>query len=152
MASSAWATYNTSRKYMLDGTIDFDTNSFSMALFTSASNCNDATIAPIYATLTNEVANANGYTTGGVALSTPTVTVSTVTTTYSIGNGVFTASGGSITCRYAVIYVNATVNTIVKPLVCYTLLDTTPADVVINNGATLTIQINVAGVFTLTGM
>jgi hypothetical protein len=53
--------------------------------------------------------------------------------------------------RYAVIYVDATVNSIVKPLLCVSLLDTAPANVTATNGNTLTVAINASGVFTLTG-
>lgn len=153
MASNPWMTYNTVREYMLDGTLDFNSDTFYMALFTNGSNCNDPTlVSPIYGSLTNEVANTNGYTTGGFLLTSPTLSVVGAVTTWTVGNGVWTATGGPFTCRYAVIYVLGTVNTIVNPLVCFTTLDNTPLDVVVNAGSTLTVQINASGVFTLTGM
>jgi hypothetical protein len=50
-----------------------------------------------------------------------------------------------------VIYADATLNSIVKPLLCVSLLDTAPANVTATNGNTLTIAINASGVFTLSG-
>jgi hypothetical protein len=56
---------------------------------------------------------------------------------------VWTASGGSITARFAVIYeVSGTV-------LCYCLLDSTPADETATNGNTLTVTPNASGIFTL---
>lgn len=123
-----------------------------MALFLSTSNCETLSVGTgVYGDLTNEHSNANGYTTGGIALTGETWTNSGGTTTFDCDNVVWTASGGSIVCRFAVIYCNATVNSIVKPLLCVSLLDTTPANVTATDGNTLTIAINASGVFTLSG-
>jgi hypothetical protein len=43
------------------------------------------------------------------------------------------------------------VNSIVKPLICVSLLDTAPANVTATDTNTLTIAINASGVFTLSG-
>jgi hypothetical protein len=154
MAAGAWKVYDFAKKYFADGTHDLDNTSlgYSMALFLSTSNCNTlSTGTGVYGDLTNEHANANGYTTGGIALTGETWTRSTSTLTFDCDNVVWTASGGSITARFAVIYVNATVNSIVKPLLCVSLLDTTPADVTATTGNTLTVAIHASGVLTLTG-
>lgn len=124
---------------MLNGTFDLDTDSFKMALFLSTSNIGSGSTT--YAGLTNEHANANGYTTGGKAL-TPSLT-GTTTVTWDVDDQTWTASGGSITARYAVIY------EVSGNVVCYCLLDSTPADVTATDGNTLTVQINASGVFTL---
>lgn len=153
MASGKFKVYDLAKKYLADGTFNLSlTTNWKMALFQSTSNCNTLSVGTaVYGDLTNEVANANGYTTGGVALSGITWTNVAGTITFNVTSPVFTASGGSITARFAVIYENATLNTIVKPLLCVCLLDTTPADVVATSGNTLTIQINASGVFTLSG-
>ena len=52
------------------------------------------------------------------------------------GNASWTASGGSIVARWLVIYVDATVNSIVKPILGYFLMDNTPADYTIASGDT----------------
>ena len=153
MAAGKWKVYEQAKVRMGNLTaVDFtSTSNWNMALFLSTSNANTLSVNSVYADLTNEVANANGYTTGGVNITGQTWTNASGTITFTMSNGVWTASGGSITARFAVIYKNATVNSIVKPLLCVCLLDTTPADVTATTGNTLTIAINASGVFTLSG-
>lgn len=152
MAAGKWKLYETAVEYLADGTHDLDdTTNWKMALFLSAGNANTLSVGTsVYGDLTSEHANANGYTTGGVALTNFAWTHSGSVATLDCDNAVWTASGGSIVARYAVIYRNATVNSIVKPLLCVCLLDTTPGDVTATDGNTLTIAINASGVFTLT--
>jgi hypothetical protein len=135
-AAGKWKLYESAIEYLADGTHDLDdTANWKMALFLSTSNCNTlSTGTGVYGDLTNEHANGNGY-----------------TTTFDCDNGVWTASTGSIVARFAVIYRNATVNTIVKPLLCVSLLDTAPANVTATDGNTFTVAINASGVLTLTG-
>lgn len=141
MAAGAWTFTNGGRTSLLDGTFDLDTDSFKIALFLSTSNIGAASTT--YAGLTNEVASAFGYTTGGIAITlalTGTTSVKVTTAT----SMVWTASGGSITARYAVIY------EVGGNVLCYCLLDSTPADVTATDGNTLTITPSVSGLFTLT--
>ena len=147
MAADAWVKYNTFPEFMADGTIDLDGDTFNMQLHTSSytpSVDGDSVLADV----DNEVASANGYTTGGYAVA-ATWTRSTSTVTFDCADGVWTASGGSIVARYAII-VDLTAAS--DPLVCYSLLDNTPADVTVTDGNTLTVGIHASGVFTLTGM
>jgi len=58
---------------------------------------------------------------------------------------VWTASGGSITARYAVIY-----NSTTGGLIGYSLLDNSPADVTATTGNTFTVSPNASGIFDLT--
>lgn len=140
MAAGTWTFTNGGRTKLLDGTFDIDTDSWKIALFLSTSNIGAASTT--YAGVTNEVANTFGYTTGGIAITltlsgTTTVTVTTATSM------VWTASGGSITARFAVIY------EVGGNVLCYCLLDSTPADVTATDGNTLTITMNASGTFTL---
>lgn len=155
MAAGKWKIYDVSKKYIGDGTLDLDdTTNWKGALFLSTSNANTLSLAtPTYGNLTNEHANANGYTTGGVALSGITFTRSGGTVTFDCSDLApgWTASGGSIIYRFGVIYKDATVNSVVKPLLCVAVADTTPADVTTTNGNTLTWTMNASGVFTLSG-
>lgn len=154
MAAGKWKLYDTAKLYLADGTFDMDNAGLglTMALFLSTSNCNTlGGTNDVYGDLTNEHANGNGYTTGGIALTGETWLNSSGTITFDCDNVVWTASGGSIVARFAVIYCNATVNSIVKPLLCVSLLDTTPANVTATDTNTLTVQINASGVFTLSG-
>ena len=68
MAATAWSFYNSFREYLGEGDFDLSGTSvgFKMALHTSAASAlvNTATLST-QASLANEVANGNGYTTGG---------------------------------------------------------------------------------------
>lgn len=155
MAAGKWKVYDFAKKYIGDGTIDLDdTANWKMQLMLSTSNANTLSLGTgILGDLTNEHANANGYTTGGVALSSITWTRSAGTITFDCADLApgWTASGGSIVFRFGVIYKNATVNSIVKPLLCVCLADTAPADVTTTTGNTLSWTMNASGLFTLSG-
>jgi hypothetical protein len=112
-----------------------------LALATSASNA--ATTSVInYASLTNELSTANGYTSGGATAST-TWTNSGATSTLALSSAVvWTASGGSIVARFAVLYDNTDTN---KTIIGHFLLDATPADVTVTTGNTLTISTGTLG-------
>lgn len=139
MAAGAWTFTNGGRTKLLDGTFDIDSDSYKMALFLSTSDLGAAsTTYPA----TNEHAQANGYTTGGIAV---TLTLSG-TTTVKVDidtDPVWTASGGSIVARFACIY------EVGGNVLCYCLLDSTPADVTVTTGNTLTVAAHASGVFTL---
>jgi hypothetical protein len=140
MAASAWAFTDSGRTNLLNGTFDIDTDTWKCALFQSTSNIGASSTT--YAGLTNEVANANGYTTGGVSIILTLAGTTTVTVDIST-DPVWTASGGSITARFAVIY------EVGGNVLCYCTLDSTPADVTQTDGNTLTVAANASGVFTL---
>lgn len=141
MAAGAWTLVNSSLTNLLNGTFDIDSDTWKVALFLSTSNLGASSTT--YAGLTNEHANANGYTTGGVAV---TLTLSgTTTVTVDISTDpVWNASGGSITARFAVLY------EVGGNVLAYSLLDTTPGDVTATDGNPLTVAAHTSGVFTLT--
>lgn len=152
-AAGKWKLHNKAKLYLGDGTFDLDsTSNWKYALWLSTSNINTlSTGTGVYGDFTNEHANGNGYTTGGVAASGITWTESSGTTTFDSADPVWTASGGSIVARFGELYQNATLNTIVKPSLCVSLLDTAPANVTATDGNTLTLVINASGLFTLSG-
>jgi hypothetical protein len=141
MAAGAWTFPNGARTDLLNGTFDLDTNTFLMALFLSTSNIGSGSTT--YAALTNEHANANGYTTGGISMGSLTLSGTTTVTVDDPTDYVWTAAGGSILARYAVIYKSG------SNVLCYCLLDSTPADVTATAGNTLTVALNASGIFTL---
>ena len=140
MAASTWAFTNGGRTCLLDGTFDIDGDSWKTALFLSTSNLSASSTT--YAGLTNEHSNANGYTTGGIATTLTLAGTTTVTVDIST-DPVWTASGGSITARFGVIY------EVSGKVLVYTTLDSTPADVTATDGNTLTLAAHASGVFTL---
>lgn len=100
----------------------------------------------------NEIANGNGYTTGGATVANDAVSTATNGWKYDSDDVTWTASGGSIPAwRYAVMYVSGTLWGMVDPLIGYFVGDSTPADVpATTDGNPLTIQVNASGWFTLT--
>jgi hypothetical protein len=140
MAAGNWTFPNSARTDLLNGTFDIDTDTYKCALFLSTSNI--AAGSTTYAGLTNEHANANGYTTGGIAVTLTLAGTTTVTVDFS-ADPVWTASGGSIVARFAVVY------EVGGRVLCYALLDAAPADVTATTGNTLTVAANASGVFTL---
>jgi len=101
---------NTFKTGLMDGTFNFTSGTFYMALYTNAATLNASTTAY---TATGEVVDT-GYTAGGLALTiaqTPTVGNSGNTAYISFDNAVWS---GAITARGALIYQNGGGN----PAVC----------------------------------
>ena len=140
MAAGTWTFTNGTRTSLLNGTFDLDTDSLKVGLYLSTSNIGAASTT--IAGVTNEHAAANGYTAGGNVV-TGSLSGTTTVTFDSTDPTVWTASGGSITARFAVLY------EVSGNVVCYALLDSAPADVTATTGNTLTVTINASGVFTL---
>src|SRR3990167_7625704 len=141
MAAGSWTFPDGARTRLLNGTFDLDTDTFFMALFLSTSNIGAATTT--YAGVTNEHTAVNGYATGCISMGPLTLAGTTTVTVDDPADAVWTASGGSITARFAAIYESA------GGVLCYCLLDSTPADVTATNGNTLTVALNASGIFTL---
>src|SRR3990167_9316095 len=138
MAAGNWLFTNGGRTKLLDGTFDLDTDTFKIALFLSTSNL-DAT-STTYAALTNQHGNqgAPGYETGGAAT---TVSLSgTTTVTVDATDVSWTATGGSIQAKFAVLY------EVGGNVLAYCQLDSGGADVTVTVGNILTIQIHASGV------
>ena len=141
MPAGSWTFTNTARTKILNGQFDVDSDTFKVGLFTSSSNI--GTASTTYASLTNEVSNANGYSTGGVTVS-PLVLAGTTSVTVKFGtNPSWTATSAGITARFAVLYENS------GDVICYCLLDNAPADVTVTSGNTLTIDSTTNPIFTL---
>tara|TARA_R110002096_G_scaffold117444_1_gene254591 strand:+ start:79 stop:507 length:429 start_codon:yes stop_codon:yes gene_type:complete len=141
MAADAWVIHDRFKEYMGDNTIDMDGDAWEVRLYTSASNIATTSIGDA-TTATNEL-SGSGYTAQTVAGTWNRVTS---TVTFDSADAAYTASGGSITARFA-----AVIDTTTTPdeVVCHSLLDNTPADVTVTDGNTLTVQMNASGIFTL---
>ena len=145
-APGPWTLYNDFKASAFKKVFNLTSDTIQVALVTSASNAISATLTPAtYATITNELTTANGYTLGGANAASPTITGggATSTITFDTTDVSWTASGAGFTARAAVIYDNTATN---KDLIAFCNLDSTPADVTVAAGNTLTIQI--ANVFT----
>lgn len=137
--------YNSFREFVADGTIDLDTHTFKVMLVSSSYTFSAA--HTVKTDITNELATANGYTAGGATLGSVTWGHSGGTATFDAADTTWTASGGPITARRAVIYDDTAAS---DELVASVLLDTTPADVTATDGNTLTLQWNASGILTIT--
>lgn len=130
MPAGTWTLPDSVRTKLLSGQFDLASGSWKMALFTSSSNLGASSTA--FSGVTGEVANGNGYTSGGAAVSlslSGTTSVSVAITTAPV----WTASGDGITARYAAIY------EVGGDILAYKLLDSTPGDVSVESGGTLTV-------------
>ena len=133
MTAGTWTLTNAGRTNILKAVYgDLTAASMKVALATSSSNI--GATSTTYAGLTGEVANANGYTTGGLAVSLVAAGTTSVTLVFAT-DPVWTASGGSIVGRFAVLYHVTSGN-----ILAYCLLDSTPADVTATATNTLTVD------------
>jgi hypothetical protein len=122
--------------------IDWLSDTIRAALFTSSYTPAQDT-DELYSALTNEVANGNGYTTGGVALTTtgPSYTSGTNTTGFTTSTAPsWTASGAGFSFRYVVVY-SATSSVLIGWLDYGSTLTLNASD-------TFTVTFDAAGIFT----
>lgn len=100
----------------------------------------------------NEIANGNGYTTGGINLTGVALTMSGGVLKFTCSTATWTASGSGIPAwRRGVIRYNGTLNSKVNPILAHFLGDSTPADVPLTTaGNPLTFTPNAAGILTIT--
>lgn len=135
MAAGTFTLYNHFAESIGDGSIDLDTHSFKIALLDSGYSPSGA-----HSQWSNvsgdEIAGSYGYTTGGATLTSVTWSQTGGTATFDSDNQVWSASGGSISARYAVIYDDTHAN---DALIGYVLLDTAPADLTATDGNTMTV-------------
>ena len=129
-APGAWTLVNGAREDILNGTFVVGSG-YKVALVTSGSNISVSSSA--FSGVTGEVANANGYATGGVSVTLSQTGTTSVNVFFS-SNPSWTASGGSITARWAVLYKTG------SDVLAFSLLDSAPADVVVAAGNTLQIK------------
>lgn len=130
MAAGNWTATNATRTNVSNG-VFLDADSYKIALATNVSNIGAASTT--FAALTGEVAAGTGYTAGGNAVTLSRTGTTSVVLSLTAPTA-WTASGGSIVARYAVLY------EVAGNIVGYFLLDSTPADVTTTTGNTLTIN------------
>lgn len=148
--------YSSFFKYILDGTIDLDTDVIKVMLVTSdyTPDTDHTVKADIHASPDPEVAAIespdNGYIEGGEALTGVAVTYSSTPSQAKLDAEDVVWTALAATFRYGILYVEKTISSpaIVNPLIAYLLFDTTPADTVVS-GVDWSIIWSANGVFTL---
>lgn len=98
-----------------------------------------------YADLTAEVANGDGYTTGGEALGSVTWNQATATWTFDAADTAWTLTGSGKTFKYIVLFDDGVAN---DPLIGFVDADTGGGSISAAAGV-LTIVWNASGIFTL---
>lgn len=138
MALGPWTLTDGFRAKLADEGVRSGSASWKIALYQSTSDLSESSTT--YASVTDEVANGNGYTTGGISVTLAVTGTTTVTIALS-AIPEFTASGGNIVGYYAALY------EVSDDVAAFCLLDDTPASVTILSGNTF--QITTTDVFTL---
>ena len=145
-------------EYLAAGIVDWDSDTLKCALVDSGAAGSIST-ASVWADVSSyEIANGNGYTTGGATIGTSTVsaadrvTRSSTTVTLDCDDVQWTATGGEIPAwRYAVLYSEKVTGGVTNPIIGYVYeslsadVDATPED------TPLIIRWNPSGVYTITG-
>lgn len=147
MAADAWQVYDVFLDQLHQEGHQMSTDNFQMALMYSSYTPATSTDTTWDVVDANEHVTTHGYTIGGLSLPCTIATTAGTLTLDSGTNPQWTASGGTISVRYAVIYNNTTTT---NNLVAYSLLDNSPADVSVTDGNTLTVTINASGIYTMT--
>jgi hypothetical protein len=125
--------------------IDWAADAIYVALCTSTYTPDQDT-HDYYNDLTNEVANGNGYATGGMLLPTPTIGYTAGTNVIKLDGGDCAWTASTITARYAVIYDSTPGSAATNPLIAYIDFG---ADVSSVSG-TFTITWHTDGILTIT--
>lgn len=95
--------YNAGRTALVNGGVDWDTHTIKVALVTS-SYTPDVDTHENYDDLTNEVANGNGYTTGGATLGSASIAADNTANRAKLDGADVSWTSATITARAAVIY------------------------------------------------
>jgi hypothetical protein len=148
MAAGAWTVYNLAKKKIGNGTISLAATVYRLSLYTSASNANTATLSTI-STVTNQVAEAAGYSSSGKALTGEVWTAGASAGQYKFDSDdqFWSANGGNISAiKFGVIWLSAA-SAGGRHLLCRSQLSTSQFS--ISTGNRLTIAMNTSGILTL---
>ncbi len=148
MAAQPWKVYNLAKKKIGNGTLHLDSTVFRISLVTSASNFATLTLNA-FGSITSEIADGNGYSTSGKAMTTEIWTVGASAKQYKFDadDVVWTATGGAINnIKAAVIWISGA-SALARHLLCYASLTSSQFNLAIGN--TLTIQMATGGILTL---
>ena len=147
MTANAWQVFDVFYESL--GGEDHDLNgadTIKVALIDSNWTPNTATDVTFSVIDANELGTENGYTAGG-ATAVMAWSAATGTLTCDTADVTWTATDAGITARYAVVWNSSAGDT--NDLICYCLLDNTPADVTAAAGVDFKINMNASGLFTI---
>jgi len=155
-AAGNWIVYDIFKVNLGNKFYDMDGDSFKCMLMTSGytPSLTNHEIYTSSGVSSTEVGSTNtGYTLTGQVISGLSWVEGGSTTTWTASGNIaqWTAGSASLTARYAAIYDDSVTTPVVDALVCYSLLDTAPADVTATNGNTFTITPHASGILTLSG-
>lgn len=144
MPAAIW--YGASVQNFFSGTetLDWDTDTIKVSLHTSTYTP-DRDADNYHNDATNEVANGNGYTTGGAAIASPTITFDSGTDETRLDHADPSWAASSFTARTAVWYKDKGGASTADPLIGYLPFG---SDVTVSSG-TLSITIDSTGAFKL---
>lgn len=148
MAAQPWKVYNLAKKKIGNATLSLAATVFRISLYTSASNFATLTLG-VFGSVTNEVTEANGYSSSGKALTSERWTVGASAKQYmfDVGDVIWTATGGAISnIKAAVIWLSGA-STNGRHILCNASLTSSQFTLAQNN--TLTLQMASTGVLTL---
>lgn len=119
MAAGAWTLFNKGELKLAQASIDLDTHAFKLALCGSTQALDRTFVGTStdcrYSDLTNELSTANGYTVGGLSLSSISLSQAANVVTWLAADGSWTLTG-SLVFKYGVIYDDTNAN---KDLLCF---------------------------------
>lgn len=150
MAVGAWTFYHHFKKNLGAALVNLSGGNFRIGLYTSASNAATLTLST-KGSVSNEVSEANGYSSSGKALASKTWLsgASAGQWRFNAAATVWTGTGGTISnIKYAVIWASGA-TAANRKLVCFSQLSTSQFNLTINN--TLTITPSATGIFNLAG-
>jgi hypothetical protein len=151
MPATAWTIFNSAKEFIGDGTIDLDTDTFKLALFTTG-YVPTATQQAFAAIATDEISHSS-YTDNGETLAGVAWTRTAGQVKFDANDVAITATSGSLSAKYAVIYDDSTATAgdpVTDALVCYSNLSSTGGSVSVSEANTLTIKFATTdGIFTV---
>jgi hypothetical protein len=147
MAAGAWTVFNKSKKKIGNGTISLASTVYRMTLHNSTMRT--VLTLSTFASLSGELADGNGYSSSGKALTSEVWTVGASAGSYKFDtdDAFWSANGGTLSnIKYAVIWLSGA-SAGGRHLLCRSLLSSSPFNV--SSGNRLTIAMNASGVLTL---
>jgi len=143
MATGNWRFFRKAKEKMLNGDIDWDTDTFRVHLYRSGTNASDLNLSAKSSITQELTGGTGGYTTSGIDLTNPSLTQSGSVLSWDLDDVTLTASGADWSdLRFAVIETS-------DVPICTVEMSTAGFNVTAGN--TLTIQQPASGLFELTG-